>query len=187
MPESLTRQRRPISGVKLHELVQNDDARGSFTEFYRAMWIDGPPSAQFNLVRSNPKTLRGIHVHVRHWDYLVVVQGVMHLCVGDLRTSSSTFGAWDAIVLDSSRPQAAVIPPGVAHGFYFPQSCTHLYGISEYWCPEEEMGCHWADPSLKLGWNVDAQPILSARDSSLGSLKNLLRQLEPYQHAFSHR
>ncbi len=109
----------------------------------------------------------------------------MYLCLGDLRKASQSFGLWDVVVLDSSLPQSAIIPPGVAHGFYFSEYGSHLYGMSEYWNPEEEMGCHWADPSLNLAWPIEGQPILSIRDTNLGPLNELLQKLDPYQHSFN--
>jgi dTDP-4-dehydrorhamnose 3,5-epimerase len=184
MPESVPIQAHAIGGVRLYSLIPNEDARGSFTECCREQWLDGPRSVQLNLVRSVPGTLRGIHVHVRHSDYLTVVDGVMQVCLGDLRAASPSFGCWDVVRFAAGEPRAVYIPPGVAHGFYFPVATTHLYGMSEYWCPEEEMGCHWADPALDLAWSVPDDPIVSARDARLGSLDALLRQMEPYQSLF---
>lgn len=181
MPRSVEPERHPISGVQLVSLTSHGDARGSFTEIHRESWFSEPRPVQWNLVHSRAGSLRGIHVHVRHGDYLVVSGGNMQLCLGDLRERSSTYGRWDLVDLRAEPLQLVYVPPGVAHGFYFPVASHHLYGMSEYWCPEEEMGCHWADPALNLAWQVKDSPTLSPRDSQLGTLAHLIDQMKPYQ------
>ncbi|MDX9767338.1 MAG: dTDP-4-dehydrorhamnose 3,5-epimerase family protein [Ectothiorhodospiraceae bacterium] len=183
MPGTVPILDHAIRGVRLLRLSPNDDTRGSFTEFCREQWLDVPRSVQWNLVHSHARVLRGIHVHIRHYDYLVVIDGSTQVAIGDLRQASPTTGQWDVVTLDARELTAISIPPGVAHGFWFPKRTIHLYGMSEYWCPEEEMGCHWADPALSLDWRV-ADPIMSARDAELGSVQNLMHDLAPYQHLF---
>lgn len=181
MPSAVAPQKHPIAGVLSVELTSHSDGRGSFTELHREAWFNEARPMQWNLVRSHAGCLRGIHVHVRHADYLVVTQGTMRLCLGDLREKSDSFGRWEIIDLHAEPLQLVYVPPGVAHGFYFPAASQHLYGMSEYWCPEEEMGCHWADPALALPWQVVGSPVLSTRDSQLGPLDQLLEQMAPYQ------
>ena len=73
-----------------------------------------------------------------------------------------------------------MIPPGVAHGFYFLEPSLHVYAVSEYWNPADELGCHWADPDLELQW-PDPSPLVSERDARSQSLRALLAELEPRQ------
>ena len=56
------------------------------------------------------------------------------------------------VELDGERPAALAIPHGVAHGFYFHEPSLHVYAVSAYWDPEDELGCHWADPDLEIPW-----------------------------------
>jgi dTDP-4-dehydrorhamnose 3,5-epimerase len=170
-----------IKGIKRLSLTQHNDPRGSLTEFHRASWRVGPSPVQWNIVHSRPNVLRGIHVHVRHWDLLMVADGVMEIGLGDLRRGSPSFGVWEVVRLSGDSKELLVIPPGVAHGFYCRGAVTHLYGVSQYWNPAEEMGCHWSDPELPLAWSPGPDAILSCRDQALGSLKLLLHELEPYQ------
>lgn len=79
------------------------------------------------------------------------------------------------VELDPSR--AVVIPPGVAHGFYFPVPSIHIYSVTEYWDPADELGCQWSDPELGIPWDV-RNPQISPRDAALPSLEALLETLE---------
>ena len=163
-------------GVRLRPLVTHPDHRGTFTEIFREEWDTGVRPIQWNAVASEARTLRGVHVHDRHTDYLVLLRGRASIGLMDLRPGSPTMG-WSGMV-ESSREQlqALVIPPGVAHGFYFPQPSLHLYSTSEYWDPPRELGCRWDDPALGLRW-PDDDPVVSIRDAGLGSLSELSEAL----------
>ena len=43
------------------------------------------PATQWNMVRSRPNVLRGVHAHRQHIDYLTMVSGIMILGLQDLR------------------------------------------------------------------------------------------------------
>lgn len=161
-------------------LEAHDDERGMFVELYRLEWETGVAPVQWNAVRSEAGVLRGVHVHVRHDDYLTVPLG--HAVVGlrDLRKGSSTEGLATIVELEGERPAALVIPHGVAHGFYFREPSLHVYAVSEYWDPEDELGCHWADPELEIPWPFPTAQV-SDRDAASPSLQALLHRLEPSQ------
>ena len=169
-----------IEDVELVELQAQSDARGGLTEIFREEWVR-ERAVQWNLVRSEPNVLRGVHVHVRHHDYLVPIAG--RFCVGlsDLREGAPTFGAACTIELSSDRPALLVIPPGVAHGFYTAEAATFAYGVSSYWDPQhDELGCRWNDPELGLAWPTNA-PTLSQRDAQAQSRALLLERLRGIQ------
>ncbi|HEY8791414.1 MAG TPA: dTDP-4-dehydrorhamnose 3,5-epimerase family protein, partial [Gaiellaceae bacterium] len=73
------------TGVALRPLTMNRDSRGSFTEVFRDEWNIGLSPVQWNAVSSEAGTLRGVHLHIRHDDYLTTLRG--RACVGlrDLR------------------------------------------------------------------------------------------------------
>jgi dTDP-4-dehydrorhamnose 3,5-epimerase len=114
-----------------------------------------------------------MHVHLRHTDYLVLVDGAMFLGLCDLRAHSPTFQARASIRLSDERLQAIEIPPGVAHGFYFSERSVLLYGTSHFYDPSDELGCRWDDPPLAIAWPA-ADPVVSPRDRELGSFADLL-------------
>ncbi|MEA2720215.1 MAG: dTDP-4-dehydrorhamnose 3,5-epimerase [Candidatus Eremiobacteraeota bacterium] len=165
-----------MDGIELVTLHTHTDARGSLTELFREDWVDDRP-VQWNLVRSRPNTLRGVHVHVRHADYVVPIAGTLVVGLCDLREESASFKTSRIVELSSERPALLKIPPGIAHGFCFLDEMTFSYGVTSYWDPvEDELGCRWDDPGLDLQWPVTS-PLLSARDAAAQPLAVLLEEL----------
>jgi dTDP-4-dehydrorhamnose 3,5-epimerase len=167
-------------GVRVRRLEMHRDPRGVFTEIFRAAWDTGIAPVQWNAVGSEAGVLRGVHVHLRHDDYLILVSG--RACIGlrDLRRGSPTEGATALMELAGSDLTALTIPRGVAHGFYFHEPSVHIYSVSEYWSLEDELACHWADPALEIPWPVSSAR-LSDRDAAAAPLAQLLTELEPWQ------
>jgi dTDP-4-dehydrorhamnose 3,5-epimerase len=151
-----------------------------FTELYRQEWPTGVKPIQWNAVRSDAGVLRGVHVHIRHDDYLTVPYGRAAVGLRDLRRGSSTEGLSALVELAGDEPVALVIPRGVAHGFYFLEPSLHVYAVTEYWDPSDELACHWADPELEIPWPARTARV-SDRDAGSQSLRDLLRELEPSQ------
>ncbi len=167
-------------GTLLRTLDAHADERGVFTELFRVEWDTGVMPIQWNAVRSEAGVLRGVHVHLKHQDYLTVPYGRASVGLRDLRRGSPTEGLSVLVELNGDEPASLVIPCGVAHGFYFHEPSLHVYAVTEYWDPDDELGCHWADPELELPWS-DPAPRVSDRDAGSQSLQALLDELEPWQ------
>lgn len=170
-----------IDGVRRHRLESHPDDRGVFTELYRAEWRLGIEPVQWNWVSSLPETLRGVHVHARHDDYLTVVSGLASVGLRDLRAESRTYGLTAVLALSGNNPEAILIPHGVAHGFYFHEPSIHIYSVSHYWDIHDELGCRWDDPELEIEWPLEGRPRLSARDAAAPSLRELESSLASRQ------
>ncbi len=164
-------------GVILRDLVSHRDERGSLAEVFRASWVGDEEFVQWNFVDSNRNTLRGVHVHPVHSDYLVVIQGTLMLGLCDLRRWSPTYQLSCLVELRGELLQGAYIPPGVAHGFYFPEMTRYVYGVTDYWSHADELGCSWNDPQLAIEWPVK-EPVLSPRDREAISLQELMNVLD---------
>ncbi|MEW9836524.1 dTDP-4-dehydrorhamnose 3,5-epimerase family protein [Mesorhizobium marinum] len=162
-------------GCTIRDLTTHGDERGSLTEIFRLEWGAGIEPVQWNFVRSTANVLRGVHVHVIHSDYLVCLEGTLVLALSDIRPESPTRGLATTIALKGSSMQAALIPPGVAHGFHFPEPSSLCYSVSHYWNAIDEIGCRWDDPALGLDWQV-SDPELSPRDTTAGSAAEMTRQ-----------
>ncbi|HEX2086519.1 MAG TPA: dTDP-4-dehydrorhamnose 3,5-epimerase [Solirubrobacteraceae bacterium] len=173
-----------LHGVCLHPLTTHADDRGTFTEIFRQEWGLGVEPLQWNAVRTEARVLRGVHVHVAHADLLTVLAGRATIGLRDVRSGSPTSGAATTVELRGDAMQAIVIPPGVAHGFLFHEPSLHVYSVTEYWAPEDEMGCHWADPALGIAWPFEPERV-SERDEAAGSLAELEAQLALHQAAFA--
>lgn len=152
-------------GVVLRRLAVHADDRGRLSELYREAWTTEAAFQQWNLVRSEARVLRGVHVHPRHSDYLHVIEGEMWLGLHDLRPDDPARRMSCIVMLGGETPCTVFVPPGVCHGFWFPTPSTYIYGLSTGWSMDEELGCRYDDPALGLDWKVD-DPLLSPRDQA---------------------
>lgn len=166
-----------ILGVNILDFASHRDERGVFTELYRQSSDAIPALVQWNFVRSEPRVLRGVHGHFRHSDYLIVLEGRATFGLKDLRRESLSYGVSSMVELRSGNLQALIIPPGVAHGFYFHEPTLHIYGVTSYWDQEDELGCRWDDPELEMDW-PDGSPTISPRDATLPGFSEFRTRLQ---------
>lgn len=157
-----------IAGIVCSGLETRPDSRGTFAEIFRSEWISDFDPVQWNWTSNHANVLRGFHCHVRHTDLLIVLEGSMQLGLKDLRPDSPTYGVAELLTLPGMT-DLVVIPPGVGHGFYFPERATMLNAVSHTWSKEDELGCRWNDPQLGIAWECD-QPLISERDQVAGPL-----------------
>lgn len=106
-----------------------------------------------------------------------MAKGRMTLGLVDLRQQSPSFRLSTTITLTPDGPGGVIIPPGVAHGFYFNESSTHIYSVDRYWDLDDELGCQWNDPGLGLNWPAQ-NPMLSERDQALPTLDELMQRIK---------
>ncbi|WP_299324161.1 dTDP-4-dehydrorhamnose 3,5-epimerase family protein [Parasphingopyxis sp.] len=164
----------PIAGLKCRALTTHMDSRGELTEIFRESWQLGKiPPKQWNMVRSVPNVLRGVHLHGRHEDSLTVIEGELLLGLQDLRPDSDTHGTAILLTIDAGRPAIVGIPVGVAHGFYFRKPSIHVYGVDIAFDGTDEYGCQWNDEGLSIDWPC-TDPILSERDQQAGTLDEMI-------------
>jgi dTDP-4-dehydrorhamnose 3,5-epimerase len=163
-------------GVALHPLIVHADDRGRIGEIFRQEWATGIAPVQWVMAVSAAGVMRGVHAHIRHDDYLVLLHGHIALGLHDLRPGSPTQGRALVHDLNAEQPTAVVIPHGVAHGLLFLAPSTFVLGSSHYYDTVDELGCHWRDPDLGLDWPV-SQARLSARDAALPPLRELAARI----------
>lgn len=179
--ESCVEQPLP-DGCQVLTLQSHCDTRGSFTEVFRNEWRAGIEPCQWNVVDSEADVMRGMHVHIRHADYLVLIRGQMQLGLFDLRSDRESDAVQASMIIRANPMTAILIPPGVAHGFLFLEPSTHIYAMDHYWAPHEEIGCSWKDQSLGISW-LRSDPILSHRDRELPDLATLRRAFQKANHS----
>jgi dTDP-4-dehydrorhamnose 3,5-epimerase len=160
------------AGVQLCPLELHSDTRGSLVEIFRQEWELPVEPVQWNVVCSEAGTLRGAHVHVVHDDYLTIVRGRCVVGLRDLRPGSPTEGLATTLELHDREPAGIVIPTGVVHGFYFGEPSVHVYAVTSYWSPDDELSRRWDDPELGILWPV-APRLLSERDQAAGSFESM--------------
>ncbi len=160
-----------LPDVKLIEPRVFGDARGFFFESYNrralaALGVDAE-FVQDNHSRSARNVLRGLHYQIRQpqGKLVRVVAGEVLDVAVDVRRSSPTFGRWVSFVLSAENKRMAWIPAGFAHGFLVrSESAEFLYKTTDYYAPEHERSILWNDPALGIDWQLDGEPLLSAKD-----------------------
>lgn len=155
------------------------DERGFFLESYNEQAMADAGIAerfvQDNHSCSQRNVLRGLHYQIQHEQgkLVRVVQGEILDVAVDLRRSSPTFRGWEAVVLSGENKRILWIPPGFAHGFRVGRDNTHvLYKSTGYYAPEHERTLAWNDPDLKIDWQLEGEPIVSAKDQRGAALRD---------------
>jgi dTDP-4-dehydrorhamnose 3,5-epimerase len=160
-----------LPGVVLLEPRAFDDERGFFLESYneRAFADLGIEErfVQDNHSSSRGNVLRGLHYQIKHPQGKLVraVEGEILDVAVDVRRSSPTFGDWEAVRLSGENKRMLWIPAGFAHGFrVISEKAQVLYKTTDYYAPEHERTLAWNDPDVKIDWEAEAEPIVSAKD-----------------------
>ena len=168
-----------MSGVFILEPRVFGDERGFFLESYNekvfaAIGI-GDRFVQDNHSRSAQNVLRGLHYQIKQpqGKLVRVVEGEILDVAVDLRRGSATFGEWEAVHLSGENKRMLWIPAGFAHGFRVISSYAHvMYKATDYYAPEHERTLAWNDPDLKIDWELDGDPIVSAKDQHGAALRD---------------
>lgn len=166
-----------LPGVFIIEPRVFGDERGFFLESYnergmRELGID-EPFVQDNHSCSSLNVLRGLHYQVKHTQGKLVraVAGEILDVAVDLRRSSPAFGRWQGVRLSGDNKRMLWIPCGFAHGFRVLSEKSHvLYKATDYYAPEYERTLAWNDRDLKIDWELQGVPIVSAKDQQGVSL-----------------
>lgn len=168
-----------LDGMVLRALEAHQDVRGSFCEVFSCKWGLPLQPQQWSVVRSQPRCLRGMYLHRRHDEGLVLLAGRALIGLHDLRAGSPTEGRSCLLELSAETPDCLVFPRGIAHGWYFPEGGAHLQAVSEPYADyhaDDNLRCHWADPALDLPW-PDPEPVLLPEAADFPSLDALRARL----------
>jgi dTDP-4-dehydrorhamnose 3,5-epimerase len=160
-----------LPGVFILEPRVFGDERGFFFESYnqQAMAEVGIAErfVQDNHSCSSRNVLRGLHYQVKHpqGKLVRVAEGEVLDVAVDMRRSSPNFGCWEAVRLSGENKRMLWIPVGFAHGFRVISEKAHvLYKATDFYAPEHERTLAWNDPDVKINWELDSEPIMSAKD-----------------------
>lgn len=161
------------------------DERGFFYESFNAKEFEQATGlketfVQDNHSRSVKSVLRGLHYQVENTQgkLVRVTLGSIFDVAVDIRLASPTFGQWVGFVLDDKARKSLWVPKGFAHGFLVITPFAEVqYKTTDYYNPQAEKTLRWNDPHLKIAWPLEGEPILSSKDSSGLTLK----EVEAYQ------
>jgi dTDP-4-dehydrorhamnose 3,5-epimerase len=172
-----------LDGVVLVEPAVHGDARGFMLEsFSRDAWRELGVDVDFvqhNHSRSRRGTLRGIHFQTEPGQAKLVrcARGEILDVAVDLRRGSSTYGRWEAHVLDDVGHRQLFVPVGFGHGFaVLSEEADVCYQVSSYYDPATEAGIAWDDPDVAVDWQV-SEPLLSERDKKAPRLSEIADSL----------
>jgi dTDP-4-dehydrorhamnose 3,5-epimerase len=167
-----------LSGVVILEPRVFGDERGFFLESYNEKTFAAAGIAerfvQDNHSSSGRNVLRGLHYQIKQpqGKLVRVVEGEILDVAVDVRRSSPKFGRWEAVRLSSENKRMLWIPVGFAHGFrVISEKAQVLYKTTDYYAPQHERTLAWNDPDLKIQWELDAEPIVSAKDQRGAALR----------------
>jgi dTDP-4-dehydrorhamnose 3,5-epimerase len=179
-------QRLPtrLDGLVLLEPKVHGDARGFFTETFRADVAreHGIPTdfVQDNHSRSRRGTLRGIHfqTHPGQAKLVRVARGRVLDVVVDLRRGSPTFGQWEGVELDDETGRTLFIPVGFGHGFLvLSDVADFVYKCTNYYDAATEAGIRFDDPDVGVEWPADVELLYSERDATAPTLADVADSL----------
>src|ERR1700685_469698 len=162
-----------LPGVVILEPRVFGDERGFFLESYNEkifaeLGID-ERFVQDNHSSSRRNVLRGLHYQIKQpqGKLVRVVEGEIVDVAVDVRRSSPDFGRSEAVRLSSENHRMLWIPVGFAHGFrVLSENAQVLYKATDFYAPEHERTLAWNDAQLKIDWQLDGEPIVSAKDQS---------------------
>jgi dTDP-4-dehydrorhamnose 3,5-epimerase len=158
---------------------QFGDERGTFLEWFTAPSLREATGREFTLAQANCSVsargvLRGVHfadVPPGQAKYVTCVSGAVLDVIVDLRVGSPTFGASDAVLLDTRDRRAVFLAEGLGHAFLsLEEQSTVVYLCSTGYNPAVEREVHPLDPALELPWPSEYTAILSAKDAAAPTL-----------------
>ncbi|MGW5879068.1 dTDP-4-dehydrorhamnose 3,5-epimerase family protein [Nocardiopsis terrae] len=161
-------------------LLPHEDARGRFVEGFhqeRFAAVSGRLMTvrQVNYSVSRRGVVRGVHYFAGpggQAKYVTCVSGEVLDVAVDLRAGSPTYGRWESVLMDASRPRAVHVPVGLGHAFVaLSGEAVMLYLCDEPYVPGLERTVHPLDPELALPWPGGLDLTLSERDRSAPSLE----------------
>jgi len=161
-----------ISDVLLLEPTVYEDARGFFFESFNQNRFDDTVGRNVAFVQDNhsysaKNVIRGLHYQIGQPQgklVRVIVGEILDVAL-DLRRSSPTFGKWESFRLSGENKRMLWIPAGLGHGFRVASANAHvLYKATGFYAPEQERTVMWNDPKLNINWELDGEPIVSAKD-----------------------
>lgn len=161
-----------IPGLLIIEPKVYGDDRGFFYESFNRAKFTELTGRDANFVQDNHScsvkgVLRGLHYQIQHPQAKLVrvVQGAVLDVAVDIRRSSPNFGQHVVSELSSDNKRMFWMPEGFAHGFVvLSDTAEFLYKTTDYWYPQHERCLRWDDTGLGIDWQLQGEPLLSAKD-----------------------
>lgn len=173
----------PIDGCLIIKPPVFTDDRGYFFESFNEQRFNEACGLNVHFVQDNQSfssygVLRGLHFQKSEHGQaklVRVLKGSVRDVAVDLREGSKTYGQHFSVVLSEENKLQLFVPRGFAHGFVvLSEQAEFFYKCDNYYNKASEGGLHYADPSLKIDWQVPAKDLLvSEKDAILPFLAEL--------------
>ena len=174
----------PLRGCRLFTPRVWEDDRGYFYEAYNAetfaaAGIDAS-FVQDNQAFSSYGVLRGLHYQRGEYaqaKLVRVLHGEVLDVVVDLRPDSDTYGQSYSVRLSAENHRQLYVPRHFAHGYVvLSESALFFYKCDNYYHKAAEGGLYFADPALRIDWEIDPRAtLLSEKDRVLPRLGDHLQ------------
>ena len=162
-----------IEGAWEFEPAVYPDDRGHFVAPFQAEAFRTAVGHTLNVAQTNHSVsrrgvVRGVHfadVPVGQAKYVYCGRGSLLDVIVDVRVGSPTFGAHEAVLLESRRGNAVYLSEGLGHAFVALDDDTAMvYLCSTGYNPGSERGVNPLDPALELPWPSGLDLVLSDKD-----------------------
>lgn len=162
-----------LPGVVIITPKRFGDDRGWFSETWNATamakaGLDIPFVQDNHSMSAAVGTLRGLHYqrppHAQ--DKLVrCTRGAIFDVAVDIRVGSPTYAQWVGVELTAVNGKQLLVPKGFLHGFVTRLPDTEVqYKCSDVYAPDCDGGIRWDDPTIRIDWGLQGEPVLSAKD-----------------------
>ena len=177
-------ERQKIKDVILVKPKVFGDTRGFFMESYKKSdFFENGIDVEFNQDNHSKSTkgvLRGLHYQAKPYGQAKLVRcskGRIYDVAVDIRPNSETFGQSVKVELSEDNKQMLFIPEGFAHGFVaLSNEAELLYKASGEYNPQADRGVLWNDKDINIDWNINFEPLLSAKDKVQPTLKEINKE-----------
>lgn len=160
------------------------DSRGFFMETYKkSEFTENGIDVCFiqdNHSKSNKNVLRGLHFQRSPYEQAKLVRCIKGKIIDvavDIRPNSSTFKKYVSVELSEENHNMLFVPAGFAHGFVsLTDDVELIYKTSSEYNVQADCGVLWNDTDLNINWGIDFEPILSDKDKTQKTLKDLINE-----------
>jgi dTDP-4-dehydrorhamnose 3,5-epimerase len=181
--------RTPLDGVVRLQPHLFEDARGHFSETYKASEA-APHIGDVRFVQDNESqsreanTLRGLHYQAppaAQAKLVRVLSGQIFDVVVDVRPGSPTFGQSYCTELDAEGGWQLFVPEGFLHGFLtLTPDCLVTYKVTREYDPALDGAVRWDCPVLGIAWPLGrGAVIVSDKDARAPGLADWANPFAP--------
>jgi dTDP-4-dehydrorhamnose 3,5-epimerase len=169
-----------LKGVYVIEPTRFEDERGFFAPSFSQREFEERGLVgcfvENNISYSRRRgTVRGMHYQMAPHGQAKLARctlGAIFDVALDLRPGSPTFCKWVGKRLSAENRLMMFLPGDVAHGFQTLEDNTELfYQVSNFYCPEANMGWRWNDPAFGIEWPLPNEYVINARDATYPDFK----------------